>query len=112
MVLVIGVLVGVSCSEVVTLPRSEPTIRGTIRGPGDVGSLLIVAGADTVSCDIHQRAQVQVARAEVLRRSGGSASAADLKIGVLVSAWTAGIILDECPGIVAGTTIVIEDTGS
>jgi hypothetical protein len=100
------------CSDGPLIPHSEPTIRGVIQGPGDYGGLIIVAGSNHSACDIHLRAQVQVSRAKILRRSGGSATSSALAAGTLVSAWTTGLTVDVCPGIVSATTVVIEDAAN
>ena len=97
-----------------TIPSSEPAIRGTVRGPGDLGSLLVVApGVQTsTSCDLKTSAQVQLGHAPILFRSSGTASASALQVGVLVSIWITGPVLDTCPGIVTARLILIEDFGS
>jgi hypothetical protein len=99
----------IACADSPAIPGSDPAIRGAIRGPGDLGSFLVVAGADSLSRDIHRRAQVQLGRADIVRRSGGSAPATELKVGIVVSVWSTGLTLDVCPGIVTAATIVIED---
>lgn len=99
-----------ACDGGPTIPSSNPTIRGVISGPGDLGSVLVTADNDSTSCNIAVRAQVQTGRAHILHRSGGGGSVSDLKAGVVVSVWTTGLVLDTCPGIVTATTIVIEDT--
>lgn len=96
-----------------TIPTSDAAIRGSIRGRGDLGSMLVVASAaDSTSCDPKSRAQVQLGHAPILFRSGGTASASSLQVGVFVSVWITGLVLDTCPAIVTAQVIVIEDMGS
>ena len=96
-----------------TIPSSGAAIRGSIRGRGDPGSMLVAASlADSVSCDPTRRAQVQLGQAPILIRSGGTASTSGLQVGVFVSVWITGPVLDTCPGIVTAQIIVIEDMGS
>ena len=96
-----------------TIPSSGAAIRGSIRGRDDLHSMLVVASlADSTSCDPSRRAQVELGQAPILIRTGGTASASDLQVGVFVSVWITGPVLDTCPGIVAAQLIVIEDMGS
>jgi hypothetical protein len=91
------------------IPRTAPTIRGTIRGPGDfAGSLHVVRGT-TGDCSIADEAEVVVgSKADIRRRSGGSATSRDLVVGTVVSVWSSGPALDQCPGIIGARTVVIE----
>lgn len=98
------------CSPGPVTPESSPTIRGTIRGPGESGSLMIVAGVDSLSCELDRRAQVRFANAKIYRRSGVAAARDELQVGTEVSVWTTGIVLDVCPGIVSAIHAVIEDS--
>jgi len=97
-----------ACVDGPTIPRGAPTIRGTVRGPGELGSLLIQAGADSTSCDTSARAYVQMGHATIVRRAGGRAPATALQVGTVVSVWTTGAVLDMCPGIVTAAVVVIE----
>ncbi len=104
-----AILIGVvGCSLSTALPDSEPVIRGTIRGAGDLGSLMVVADGHANSCDVNQRLQIQVGNAKIRRRSGGEAQRNELTVGTPVSVWTTGAILDQCPGIARASVVVIE----
>ena len=96
------------CSLTTALPDSEPVIRGTIRGPGDLGSLMVVADGHVNSCDVAERLQIQLGSARIRRRSGGEAHRNELTVGTLVSVWTTGAILDVCPGIARASVVVLE----
>jgi hypothetical protein len=104
--LALGTLTG--CWEHVLIPTSAPTIRGTIRGPGDLGSLLVESGTPE-TCDLKDAAQVIVkGDTPIFRRSRKSARQSDLTVGTIVSVWSSGRPLQTCPGIIAATTVVIE----
>jgi hypothetical protein len=97
------------CWENMGIPESAPTIRGTIRGPGDfAGSLHVVRGT-TGDCSIADEAEVVVgSKTDIRRRSGGSANARDLVVGTVVSVWSTGPSLEQCPGIIGAKTVVVE----
>ncbi len=97
------------CTQSLINPEGTPTIRGVIRGPGEGGSLMIVAEGDSLSCDVSRRAQVRIGGAKISLRSGREAPSGSLLVGSVVAVWTSGLILDVCPGIVSATHIVIEE---
>jgi hypothetical protein len=105
-VLAFALATAANCSD--PLLSKPPTITGNVVAAWN-HQLLVVAPGGDVACDIAQRAQVGIERATIIRRSGGTASAADIVVGTTVSAWTTGGVLESCPGQVGAKIVVIED---